>query len=44
MDRDASVRVRSAAMSDVEIEKLLEPHAKDLESIADAAAKGERDK
>jgi hypothetical protein len=32
------------AMSDVDLEKLLEPHSKELELIADAAAKGERDK
>jgi len=32
------------AMSDIEIEKLLESHKGELKSIADAAGKGERDK
>jgi hypothetical protein len=33
-----------ATMSDVDLEKLLEPHAKELESLAEAAAKGDHDK
>jgi hypothetical protein len=44
MDASPFAAVTCVSMGDVDLETLLEPHSKDLKVIAEAIAKGERDK